>query len=173
HYFRTHPPGRTTVEICRAEACQAVGGEALAEHAKRSLGVDFHGTTPDGAVSLEAVYCLGNCACGPCVRVGGQLHGRVTPERLDALTARTGDGQGRGRAGVWVSGDARGLAVGADEVAAALIAQGGAGLEVTRIGTRGLLWLEPLVEVDTPAGRVGYGPVAASDVRELLAAGLL
>jgi len=90
HYFRTHPPGRTRVEICRAEACQAVGGEALAEHAKRALGVDFHGTTADGAISLEAVYCLGNCACGPSVRVGQKLHGRVTPERFDALTARTG-----------------------------------------------------------------------------------
>jgi formate dehydrogenase subunit gamma len=90
HYFRTHAPGRTTVEICRAEACQAVGAEALAEHAKRALGVDFHGTTKDGAISLEAVYCLGNCACGPSVRVGQQLHGRVTPERFDALTAHAG-----------------------------------------------------------------------------------
>jgi formate dehydrogenase subunit gamma len=85
HYFKTHPPGRTTVEICRAEACQAVGADALVAHAKRSLGVDFHGTTSDGAVSLEAVYCLGNCACGPSIRVGGALHGRVTPERFDAL----------------------------------------------------------------------------------------
>ena len=88
HYFKSHPPGRSTVEICRAEACQAVGGEALAEHARKHLGVDFHGVTADGELSLEAVYCLGNCACGPSIRVGGKLHGRVTPERFDALTRR-------------------------------------------------------------------------------------
>ncbi len=86
HYFRSHPPGRTLVEICRAEACQSVGAEQLVEHAKKRLGIDFHGVTADGGTSLEAVYCLGNCACGPSVRVGGKLHGRVTPERFDALT---------------------------------------------------------------------------------------
>jgi formate dehydrogenase subunit gamma len=90
HYFRSHPPGRTTVEICRAEACQAVGSEALAAHARQALGVGFHETTADGAVSLEAVYCLGNCACGPSIRVGGRLHGRVTPARFDELTGRRG-----------------------------------------------------------------------------------
>jgi formate dehydrogenase subunit gamma len=73
------------VRICRAEACQAVGADALVEHAKRALGVDFHGTTADGEVTLEAVYCLGNCACGPTIMVGDDLHGRVTPERFDAL----------------------------------------------------------------------------------------
>jgi formate dehydrogenase subunit gamma len=85
HYFRHHPPGRRTIEICRAEACQSVGAEALVAHAKASLGVDFHETTADGAVSLDAVYCLGNCACGPAIRVDGRLHGRVTPARFDAL----------------------------------------------------------------------------------------
>jgi formate dehydrogenase subunit gamma len=93
HYFRSHPPGRTTVEICRAEACQAVGGEALAAHACKTLGLDFHQTTADGALSLEAVYCLGNCACGPSIRVGGRLHGRVTPTRFDALTGRPAPGK--------------------------------------------------------------------------------
>ena len=88
HYFKSHPPGRSTVEICRAEACQAVGAETLVEHARKSLGIDFHGVTSDGALSLEAVYCLGNCACGPSMRVDGKLHGRVTPERFDALTQR-------------------------------------------------------------------------------------
>ena len=90
HYFRSHAPGRTAVEICRAEACQSVGAEALVEHARKALGIDFHETTPDGAVSLDAVYCLGNCACGPSMRVDGRLHGRVTPARFDALTARPG-----------------------------------------------------------------------------------
>jgi formate dehydrogenase subunit gamma len=87
HFFRDTPPGAHTVSVCRAESCQAVGGEALAEHARRRLGVDFHGTTPDGRFSLEPVYCLGNCACSPAVMIDGQLHGRVSPERFDALLA--------------------------------------------------------------------------------------
>jgi formate dehydrogenase subunit gamma len=85
HYFRSSPPGAHTVSVCRAESCQAVGGEALAVHARQRLGVDFHQTTSDGRFSLEPVYCLGNCACSPAVMIDGRLHGRVTPERLDAL----------------------------------------------------------------------------------------
>ena len=85
HYFRSTPPGAHTVSVCRAESCQAVGAEALADHARQRLGVDFHETTPDGRFSLEPVYCLGNCACSPAVMIDGRLHGRVTPERLDAL----------------------------------------------------------------------------------------
>jgi formate dehydrogenase subunit gamma len=85
HYFRSTSPGAHTVRVCRAESCQAVGAEALAAHARQRLGVDFHETTPDGRFSLEPVYCLGNCACSPAVMIDGRLHGRVTPERLDAL----------------------------------------------------------------------------------------
>jgi formate dehydrogenase subunit gamma len=73
------------VRICQAEACQAVGAEALGAHARRRLGVDFGGTTSDGAVTLDEVFCLGNCALGPAVQVDGRLHGRVSPARLDAL----------------------------------------------------------------------------------------
>ena len=88
HYFRTHPVGRNIVYLCRAEACQALGARALEMHAKKSLGIDFHGTTADGAVTLEPVYCLGNCACGPSVLVNAdELHARVTPESFDALVA--------------------------------------------------------------------------------------
>lgn len=87
HFFRSTPPGAHTVSVCRAESCQAVGGEALAAHARRRLGVDFHETTPDGRFSLEPVYCLGNCACSPAVMIDGRLHGRVSPERFDALLA--------------------------------------------------------------------------------------
>jgi len=86
HHFRTHAPGRHVVQICRAEACQALGARALEAHAKKSLGIDFHQTTEDGAVTLEAVYCLGNCGCGPSVLVDDdELHARVTPESFDAL----------------------------------------------------------------------------------------
>jgi formate dehydrogenase subunit gamma len=87
HYFRQSPPGRHVVHLCRAEACQAVGAVELEAHAKRTLGIDFHGTTPDGAVSLEPVYCLGNCALGPSVMIDEQLKGRVSPRRFDELMA--------------------------------------------------------------------------------------
>ena len=85
HYFRTQPAGRHVIYLCRAEACQAMGGRALEAHAKRKLGVDFHGTTADAAFTLEPVYCLGNCACAPSLLIGGDLHGRVDAERFDAL----------------------------------------------------------------------------------------
>jgi len=89
HYFRKTAPGRHVVTICRAEACQARGARALEAHAKKSLGIDFHETTPDGAVSLEPVYCLGNCGCGPSVLVDkDELHANVTPQAFDALVMR-------------------------------------------------------------------------------------
>ena len=90
HYFRTVPPGRHTLYLCRAEACQSMHGRALEHHAKERLGVDFHQTTGDGAFSLEPVYCLGNCALSPAVMIDGELFGRVTPARFDALLAERG-----------------------------------------------------------------------------------
>ena len=87
HYFRRTPPGKHVVSLCRAEACQSMGADALAEHAKRKLGVDFHETTGDGEFSLEPIYCLGNCACSPAALVDGRLYGRLTPERFDAMLA--------------------------------------------------------------------------------------
>jgi len=87
HHFRSHAPGRHVVQVCRAEACQSVGAVALEAHAKKCLGIDFHETTADGAVTLEAVYCLGNCAVGPSLRVDDDIVGRVTPERFDEIVA--------------------------------------------------------------------------------------
>jgi formate dehydrogenase subunit gamma len=87
HHFRSAPPGRHTIQLCQAEACRSMHCEVLTEHAKRTLGIDFHGTTADGRFTLEPVYCLGNCACGPAMMVDGDLHGRVTPESFDALLA--------------------------------------------------------------------------------------
>lgn len=87
HDFRLTPPGRARLQICRAESCQAMGAEALAQHAGKRLGIAFGATTPDGAYTLEAAYCLGNCACSPAVMLDGKLHGRVSAERLDALLA--------------------------------------------------------------------------------------
>jgi formate dehydrogenase subunit gamma len=87
HYFRRTPPGKHVLSLCRAESCQALGADGLAEHAKRSLGVDFHETTEDGEFSLEPIYCLGNCACSPAAMVDGRLYGRLTPERFDAMVS--------------------------------------------------------------------------------------
>jgi len=87
HHFRTRPAGRHVVQLCRAEACQSMQSAALAEHAKRRLGVDFGETTRDGKVSLEPIYCFGNCACAPAAMIDGELHGRVTPASFDALLA--------------------------------------------------------------------------------------
>jgi formate dehydrogenase subunit gamma len=87
HFFRETPPGKHTVQICRAEACQSMGADALVAHAKKRLGVDFHETTPDGVFSLEPVFCLGNCACSPAAMIDGRLYGRVSPDRFDELVA--------------------------------------------------------------------------------------
>ena len=87
HHFRETPPGRHTIRICRAEACQSVGAEALIAHAERHLGIGLHETTADGAVSLEPIYCLGNCALSPALLCDGEVMGRVTKEKLDALLA--------------------------------------------------------------------------------------
>ena len=91
HYFRRTPPGKHVVSLCRAEACQSMGADALAEHVKKRLGVDFHQTTTDGQFSLEPVFCLGNCACAPAAMVDGELLGRLTPERIDAVIAARSD----------------------------------------------------------------------------------
>ncbi|MEO8009242.1 MAG: formate dehydrogenase subunit gamma [Betaproteobacteria bacterium] len=85
HHFRTSPPGRHTVYLCRAESCQSMGANKLVEHAKANLGVDFHETTSDGAFTLEPIYCLGNCACSPAMMIDDEVYGRVTPERFEEV----------------------------------------------------------------------------------------
>src|SRR5262249_6553671 len=81
--LRSAPPGRHIVQICQAEACQAVGCRALTAHAERRLGVRIG--DGDARITLIAGYCFGNCACGPTVRIDEAVHGRVTPQRFDAL----------------------------------------------------------------------------------------
>lgn len=76
HDFREAPAGRHVLKLCRAEACQAVGADAVAGRIKAALGIDWHETTPDGRVTLEPVFCLGLCACGPAAMVDGRLVGR-------------------------------------------------------------------------------------------------
>ena len=88
HDFRTEPAGRTTVRVCRAEACQAVGAGRLVDHLRDRYGMSLGDTRYDDSVTVEQVFCLGNCALGPAVQVNGRLHGRVDEVRLSAILDR-------------------------------------------------------------------------------------
>ena len=85
HDFREEPAGRHVIRICRAEACQASGGDVVAAHAASKLKIGFGETTADGAFTLEAVYCLGLCACAPAAMVDDRLAGRLDTAAIDAL----------------------------------------------------------------------------------------
>lgn len=87
HDFRDVPAGRHVVKICRAEACQAVGADALARRTLEKLGIEWNGTSANGAVTVEPVYCLGLCACGPAAMVDGKIVGRVNEARMDSILA--------------------------------------------------------------------------------------
>lgn len=191
-HLREQPHGRTLIQICRAEACQSRGGDALFAHAQAALGCQAHGTSADGSVTLEPVYCLGLCAQSPAVMVDeSEVHAQMTADRLDALLEEIQQKQPETKeykaqeaiknealaaARIYVPRDAAALAVGADAVAQALQREceaRGLAVELVRNGSRGLLWLETLVEVETAQGRVAYGPVQAADVAGLLDAGML
>lgn len=84
HDFRSAPAGRHVVKICRAEACQSVGANALTDTVLSKLGLDAHGTTRDGRITVEAVYCLGLCACGPAAMIDGRVMGRADAAKITA-----------------------------------------------------------------------------------------
>lgn len=94
HHFRSDPPGRHVVQVCRAEACQAMGADALMAHAERRLGCATHGghgsTSADGRYTLNPVYCLGLCASSPAVVIDDKVHARMTPARFDRLVDALG-----------------------------------------------------------------------------------
>lgn len=90
HDFRENVAGRHVVKLCRAEACQAMGATAVAEAMLSKLGIDWHDTTPDGAVTVEPVYCLGLCSCAPAAMVDGKVVGRVDAERIGRILAEAG-----------------------------------------------------------------------------------
>ena len=83
HDFRTSEPGKHIVKICQAEACQAMGSRELTDYAKKTLAMSFHDTEND--ITLEPIYCLGNCACSPAVMINGKTHGRVDEARFNTL----------------------------------------------------------------------------------------
>lgn len=85
HHFQRHPVGRHVLQVCRAESCQSMGSEKLEVHIKKTLGIDYHETTKDGAITLLPVYCLGNCACSPAVMMDEEVLGRVDAEKVAEL----------------------------------------------------------------------------------------
>ncbi|PYB74008.1 formate dehydrogenase subunit gamma [Rhizobium wuzhouense] len=87
HDFRADPAGRHVLKLCRAEACQSMGCESLADKIKAKLGIDWHETTPDGAVTLEPVFCLGLCAQAPAAMLDGELHARLDEHCLSDILA--------------------------------------------------------------------------------------
>ena len=85
HHFRSHPAGKHILQICRAESCQAMGSEKLEASIKAKLGIDYHQTTLDGAITLEPIYCLGNCACSPSVMMDDEVYGRMDSQKVAEL----------------------------------------------------------------------------------------
>ncbi len=90
HDHRTEPAGKRLIKICQAESCQAMGSDALTAHAEKSLGLQMHDTSDDGEITLEPIYCLGNCACSPAIMIDDRVYGRVDSRRFDELMT-TGD----------------------------------------------------------------------------------
>lgn len=88
HHFRSAPAGRHVVQVCRAESCQAMGGDALLAHAAERLGCASHETSADGRYTLEPVYCLGLCASSPAISIDEQPRARMTPDKFDRLIGR-------------------------------------------------------------------------------------
>ncbi len=188
HDLRLEPAGRTRLQVCQAEACQSVGSRSLAEAARKLTGLDFGETSADGSLTLDAVYCLGNCACGPSVRIDDKVHGEVDAARLGTLLASAVSGTSALRIvdaaatsaapansiRVFVPSDTTAISLGADEVAnafARVAAERSLGLGVVRNGSRGAAWMEPLVEIERDGQRIGFANVRASDVSSLIDGG--
>jgi formate dehydrogenase subunit gamma len=85
HDFRENPAGKHVLKLCRAESCKSVGADRVAAHAQKAMGIEWHETTADGRITLEPVFCLGLCACGPAAIIDGKLMGRVDEAKIDAL----------------------------------------------------------------------------------------
>ena len=90
HDFNTRPHGRHVVKLCLAESCQSMGCDSIRDHLLRKHAIALGGTTPDGRLTIEPVYCLGNCALSPAALVDGELIGRLTAGKLDAIVEHLG-----------------------------------------------------------------------------------
>jgi formate dehydrogenase iron-sulfur subunit len=180
--FHSQPRGQHVVQVCRAEACQAMGSRKLEAHAKKVLAVDYGETTLDGEFTLEPVYCLGNCACSPSIRVDNRIIGQVDAalfdqviadvDKIESSTVSSSTAESFSYQ-FYLSRDTSALAVDAEAVAERLQASAiESDLEVNlvRTGSRGLFYLEPLLEVDINQKRIGFGPVTAADIDSIVSA---
>ena len=160
HDFRAEPAGRHVLKLCRAEACQSMGCEALVAAPKRRSASRCGSTTRRRRVTLEAVYCLGLCATAPSAMLDGRPVGRL--DRDAARRARRGGARDDRRIFVPARRRRRRRAAPTrSRWRSRRPRSRGSAVEIVRNGSRGLFWLEPLVEVETPAGRIGFGPVDA------------
>ncbi len=98
HHFRQTKPGEYVIQLCRAESCQSMGASILEQHARQTLGIDYHQTTDDGLFSLEPVYCLGNCACSPSIRIADEIYSDMNTQKFDKLLNSILSKQKRGKA---------------------------------------------------------------------------
>jgi formate dehydrogenase subunit gamma len=85
HHFRTKQPGTHIIEVCRGESCQAMGSRALEQSIKQFLAIDYHQTSKNRQYTLEPVYCLGNCACSPAIRIGDDIHGELDQHKFKKI----------------------------------------------------------------------------------------
>ena len=178
--FHTQPQGQHLVQVCRAEACQAMGSRKLEAHVKKVLGVNYGETTADGRVTLEPVYCLGNCACSPSIRIDDIIYARVDGAIFDQLIADldriegplvSREAQDPVSQCFYLSQDTSALALAADAVAQRLLDiadETQQKINLKRTGSRGMFYLEPLLEVDDDQGRIAFGPVTAADISGIL-----
>lgn len=86
HDFRHAPPGKHVLKLCRAEACQANGADALVDRLAFAHGRKCGAT--DGPLTIDNVYCLGNCALGPAALLDGEPVGRLDAGKIDAIVRR-------------------------------------------------------------------------------------
>lgn len=87
HDYRSQPAGRHVLKLCRAEACQSMGGDAIAAQISQALGIGFHETAKDDSVTLEPVFCLGLCACAPAAMLDGEVIGRLDADKIEEIVA--------------------------------------------------------------------------------------
>lgn len=90
HDFREQPAGTHVLKVCRAEACQSMNGEKMAEAMLKRFGVNWGDTTPDGHLTVEATYCLGLCSCAPSAMLDGQPIARLTADSIDEIAREVG-----------------------------------------------------------------------------------
>ena len=175
HDFRRSPIDGRVLKLCRAESCQAMGCEDLVSHLRVRHGIEVDGADEGSELHVKSVYCLGNCALSPAALLTANRSAASTAI-ASTRSSRAPKGKRNERAAYSFPRTLRRCRSARTLVADAILDEArrrGLDIAIVRTGSRGLFWLEPLVEVETAAGRVGYGPVAPDEAAELFEAGFL